>query len=105
MLADVSKFCGSGESRLTFSPVSDLSFPRLVSIQNILHIIRGQPKLAKDAVSALVDAGEAIHQNATREEISVLIRATLAQEVYVRNACLQSLQVCASLDARILVST
>ena len=35
---------------------------------------------------------EAVHLNSTLEEVSVSIKGTLAQESYVRNASLQSLQ-------------
>jgi hypothetical protein len=62
-------------------------------MENLIHIIRQQPKLAKDASSALVDLGEALHATATREEINVLLRAILLQEAYVRNSVLQTLQV------------
>ena len=62
-------------------------------MNGLLHVIRNQPKLAKEASSALVELGQAIHSNATREEIDVLLEGSLSQEVYVRNACLQTLQV------------
>ena len=55
--------------------------------------MRVQPKLAKEASSALIDLGESIHATATRQEIDVIIRGTLLQEVYVRNSCLQTIQV------------
>lgn len=67
-------------------------------MQKLLYIIRHQPKLSKDASSALVDLGQAIHATGTRKEIDVLLQGTLLQEVYVRNSCLQTLQ------ARILPS-
>lgn len=59
----------------------------------LLHVIRNQPKLTKEASSALIDIGEAMHTNAAREEIDVLVEGTLLQEVYARNACLQAIQV------------
>jgi hypothetical protein len=63
------------------------------TMENLIHIIRQQPKLAKDASSALVDLGEAMHATATGEEINVLLRGILYQEAYVRNSVLQTLQV------------
>ena len=62
-------------------------------MESLIHIIRQQPRLAKDASFALVDVGQAIHANATPEEDSVLLRGTLMQEVYARTSCLQALQV------------
>lgn len=62
-------------------------------MESLIHVIRQQPRLAKDASSALVDIGQAIHSNATPEENSVLLHGTLMQEVYVRTSCLQALQV------------
>lgn len=77
--------------------VSDPAFPRTQTMEVLLHIIRQQPKLTKEASSALVDLGEAIHSTATREEIDTLVKGTLHQEVYVRNSCLQTIQVRSSL--------
>jgi hypothetical protein len=63
------------------------------AIEILLHIIRQQPKLTKEASSTLIDLGEAIHATATRQEIDVLIAGTLLQEAYARNSCLQTIQV------------
>lgn len=63
------------------------------TMQSLLCILRQQPKLTKGASSALIDLGEAMHATATREEVDVLIQGTLLQEVYVRNSCLQTIQV------------
>ena len=68
-------------------------------MESLIHVIRQQPRLAKDASFALVDVGQAVHTNATPEEDSVLLRGTLMQEVYVRTSCLQALQVCGTLMA------
>ena len=73
--------------------VSDAKYPRINTVQDLVHSIRHQPKLAKDASSALIDIGQALQGNATREEVSELLRGTLYQEVYVRTSCLQALQV------------
>jgi hypothetical protein len=66
----------------------------LDTIKSLLHIIRVHPQLGQVSVPSLVNLGEAIHLSATREETQTLIRGTLAQEGLVRNACLQTLQVC-----------
>ncbi|KAJ3807969.1 armadillo-type protein [Lentinula aff. lateritia] len=71
---------------------SDMAFPRKQTLQLLIHIIRLQPKLSKEASSSLVDLGESIHGSALKEEIETLVRGTLFQEVYVRNSCLQALQ-------------
>jgi hypothetical protein len=75
------------------TPVSNPAFPRLQTIVNLLHTIRLQPKLSKEASSSLVDIGEAIQSSVSPNELSALLRGTLMQEVYVRNSCLQALQV------------
>lgn len=74
--------------------VSQTAFPRKQTMENILFVIRQQPKLAKDASFALIDIGQAVQSSVKPEELRVLLRGTLIQEVYVRNACLQTLQVC-----------
>ncbi|GLB43526.1 putative ARM repeat-containing protein [Lyophyllum shimeji] len=71
---------------------SNPAFPRVQTMEMLLHVIRQQPKLSKDASSALVDLGEAIHASVSPAELSVLVEGTLMQEVYVRNSCLQTLQ-------------
>ncbi|KAI0060576.1 ARM repeat-containing protein [Artomyces pyxidatus] len=71
---------------------SDLLFPRTQIIRGLLHAMRTQPKLSKEASSALIDLGQAIYQNATKEEIDVLLDSTLVQEAHARNASLQALQ-------------
>ena len=78
------------------SSVADVAFPRSETIEILLHVIRQQPKLAKEASSALIDIGQAIHWTVSRPELDILINGTLTQEVYVRNSCLQALQVRAS---------
>jgi hypothetical protein len=64
-------------------------------MEHVLQVIRHQPRLSKEASSVLIDLGEAVQSNATRDEVGVLIDGTLLQEVYVRNACLQAIQVSA----------
>jgi hypothetical protein len=73
--------------------VANPAFPRHQTIENLIHVIRSQPNLAKEASSDLIGIGEAIHDTASPQEISALLRGTLFQESYVRNSCLQALQV------------
>ncbi|ESK85788.1 translational activator [Moniliophthora roreri MCA 2997] len=70
----------------------DPAFPRVHTIELLIHLIRQQPKLSKEASSSLVELGEAMASSAVKEEIGTLIRGTLHQEVYVRTSCLQTLQ-------------
>ncbi|KAH0828924.1 armadillo-type protein [Lanmaoa asiatica] len=77
---------------LSLSLVSDPAFPRKTTLEHVLHVVRTQLRLSKDASSLLIDLGEAIQANATREEVAVLIEGTLLQETHVRNSCLQALQ-------------
>lgn len=62
-------------------------------MNDLLIVIQKHPAQAKDAASALIALSEAMHLNASSAEIAVLIKGTLTQESYVRNASLQSLQV------------
>ncbi|KAH0826065.1 armadillo-type protein [Lanmaoa asiatica] len=71
---------------------SDPAFPRKMTLEHVLRVVRTQPRLSKDASSLLIDLGEAIQANATRDEVSVLIDGMLLQETHVRNSCLQALQ-------------
>ena len=73
--------------------VSNPAFPRSQVMESLLHVIKQQPKLAKEASSCLIDIGQAIHVNVTPNETNTLLRGTLMQEVYVRTSCLQALQV------------
>ena len=83
--------------------VSNEAFPRKLVMESLIHVIRQQPRLAKDASSALVDIGQAIHLNAIPVETQALLRGTLMQEVYVRTSCLQALQVCTTSMGEIYV--
>ncbi|KAJ8595557.1 ARM repeat-containing protein [Rhizopogon salebrosus TDB-379] len=78
--------------RFHCSEFSDVAFPRKTTMDHVLHVIRRQPRLSKEASSVLIDLAEAVQANATRDEVDVLIDGTLLQEVYVRNACLQAIQ-------------
>lgn len=70
----------------------DDAYPRLETIEDLLKIISTQPRLAKDASSALADLGTAIRDVATPEEIAAIIKGTLSGESNVRNSALQALQ-------------
>lgn len=88
-----SLFLRVGLFLIFFLVVSDVAFPRKTTMDHVLHVIRRQPRLSKEASSVLIDLAEAVQANATRDEVDVLIDGTLLQEVYVRNACLQAIQV------------
>lgn len=49
--------------------------------------------LSKEAASSLITLGQTIYENATVPDMQVFIQGTMADEVYVRNACLQAMQV------------
>ncbi|KAM6503034.1 hypothetical protein JOM56_003011 [Amanita muscaria] len=74
------------------SQFSDITYPRIQVIEDLLYTIRSQSGLTKDASSALIELGEAISSTASREDIAVLLHGLLTQEPHVRNACLQTLQ-------------
>lgn len=78
---------------LSLLPVSDPAYPRIEAARSLIYAISKVPKVAKTAVSALVDLGQSIFPSVTEEETNMFLKSTLAQEVYVRNACLQALQV------------
>lgn len=75
------------------STVSSSGFPRLQTIEDLIHIIRSQPNLGKEASSTLIGLSEAVSATATSREIAALLHGTLSQESYVRNSCLQAIQV------------
>ncbi|KAF9234000.1 armadillo-type protein [Melanogaster broomeanus] len=74
------------------SEFSDVKFPRKAAMEHVLHVIRHQPRLSKEASIVLIDLGEAVRNSASRDEVGVLINGTLLQETHVRNSCLQALQ-------------
>lgn len=86
-------FSQAQDTVLSWLIVSDTAFPRKRTLEQLPHVIRSQPKLSKNASSTLIDLGEAISPTATREEIDVLLKGTLAPEAHVRNSCLQAIQV------------
>ena len=52
-------------------------------MSGLLVAMRQQLKLAKEASTALVEMGQAINANATREETTILLQGTLLQEAHV----------------------
>lgn len=79
---------------------SDTTYPRQDIARGLIFAIGRYSNLAKDAYSSLVNLGQAIHENASVADITSFIRGTVADEVYVRNACLQAMQVIAPLNQR-----
>jgi hypothetical protein len=76
-----------------YSSVSDVAYPRVQILDNLIHVLRHQPNLRKETSSALVGLGEALSANANSTEVDALLRGTLCQEPYARNSCLQAIQV------------
>lgn len=72
--------------------VSDANYPRLETIRDLLRVITAYPRLAKDAMQALVDLGDAIKDVASVEEVQGLIVGTLSKDMNVRKAALEALQ-------------
>ena len=73
--------------------VSDTRYPRQLICEALLTLISQHPKVSRDAISAILEAGETINTSASETEQEFLIASTLSQEVFVRNACLQAMQV------------
>ncbi|KAK0468862.1 armadillo-type protein [Armillaria novae-zelandiae] len=71
---------------------ADLDYPRQQTLEILISTTRQQPKLSKEASSALIDLSEAIYRTASKSEVDILLQGTLLQEAYVRNSCLQALQ-------------
>ena len=80
-------------SHCSYTLVSDPLYPRQSICEILVHLIANQPKVSRDAVSGLLEATEAMRDSATETEKDQLVQSTLSQEVFVRNACLQALQV------------
>lgn len=78
-------------AKLTLA-VSDGNYPRLETIRDLLRVITDYPRLAKDAMQALVDLGDAIKDVASVEEVQGLIVGTLSRDMNVRKAALEALQ-------------
>ncbi|KZV97501.1 ARM repeat-containing protein [Exidia glandulosa HHB12029] len=70
------------------------TYPRLETLRNLVRVIKHHPQLAKNAVSALLAAGEATARStdAHSPETRFLLSCLLEQSTSVRHACLQTLQ-------------
>lgn len=62
-------------------------------IGDLLATLIGYPTLSRIATTALADLGQAVKDNATREEINALLDGALTEEATVRFACMQAIQV------------
>lgn len=62
-------------------------------IGDLVAILRTYPTLGRTATTALSDLGESMKASATRAEIEALLLGAMTEEVYVRFACLQAIQV------------
>ncbi|PBK80431.1 hypothetical protein ARMGADRAFT_1092223 [Armillaria gallica] len=72
---------------------ADLDYPQQQTLEILISTTHQQPKLSKEASLALIDLSEAIYRTASKSEVDILLQGTLLQEAYIRNSCLQSLQV------------
>ena len=63
--------------------VSDGNYPRLETIRDLFRVITDYPRLAKDAMQALVDLGDAIKDVASVDEVQGLIVGTLSRDMNV----------------------
>ena len=80
-------------SLFILSLATDVAYPRIEMMRNIGYILSHHFTLAKDSASALIQLGEVIHANASREEVDFLLQSTCVEEAHARNAILQALQV------------
>ncbi|KAG7440398.1 ARM repeat-containing protein [Guyanagaster necrorhizus] len=71
---------------------ADLDYPREQTLEILILTTRQQPKLSREASSALIDLSEAIYRTASKSKVDILLQGTLLEEAYVQNSCLQSLQ-------------
>ncbi|BGP12338.1 hypothetical protein JCM10213_003855 [Rhodosporidiobolus nylandii] len=71
---------------------ADVAYPRLTLIGDFFAALTGHPSLSRTASTALADLGEAIHENASAEEIAAILDGALTEEAFVRLAALQGLQ-------------
>jgi hypothetical protein len=64
-------------------------------IADLLGALNAYPQLSKVSASALAELGNAIGDSGTKAEIAALLEGTLVEEVHIRHACLQAVQVSA----------
>ncbi|KAM0756603.1 ARM repeat-containing protein [Meredithblackwellia eburnea MCA 4105] len=70
---------------------SDVAFPRLTMIGDLLATLLAFPSLSRTATGALADLTDAIKESSTAEEIAAILDGAMTEEAYVRFACLQAL--------------
>lgn len=73
-------------------------------IHDLISALGTYPTLSRTATSALSDLCEAIKLNASRAEIDALMEGAMTEEIRVRFACLQAIQV-SCLLARYLIDS
>ncbi|KAG8875312.1 translational activator of GCN4 [Tulasnella sp. 331] len=71
---------------------SATGYPRQDIARSLIIAAGRYSQISKEASSSLATLAQAIHNNATPSDIECFIHATLAQEAYVRTACLQAMQ-------------
>lgn len=72
---------------------AETAYPRLSMITDLIGALTTYPTLSRTATAALLELCEAMKLSATESETEVLLTKMLAEEVHVRFACLQAIQV------------
>lgn len=72
---------------------SETAYPRLSMITDLIAALTTYPTLSRTATSALSELCEAMKDSASEAEIDALLSAAMTEEVHVRFACLQAIQV------------
>ncbi|KAG9005891.1 translational activator of GCN4 [Tulasnella sp. JGI-2019a] len=67
-------------------------YPRQDIARSLITAAGRYSQISKEASSSLATLAQAIHNGTTPSDIECFIHATLAQEAYVRTACLQAMQ-------------
>lgn len=62
-------------------------------IADLISALTAHPTLSRTATAALSELSEAMKVTATSAEIDVLMAGAMTEEVHVRFACLQAIQV------------
>ncbi|KAM0793613.1 hypothetical protein ACM66B_001046 [Microbotryomycetes sp. NB124-2] len=71
---------------------SDIAFPRLTIIEDLLATLVAHPALSRTATTTLADVCEAIKLNATSDELAAVLDGAMTEETAVRFACAQAIQ-------------
>jgi hypothetical protein len=72
---------------------AETAYPRLSMITDLIAALTTYPTLSRTATAALLEMCEAMRLSATEAETEVLLSGMMAEEVHVRFACLQAIQV------------